>query len=91
MNRNLNLDGSSNRNAMDRNKLHKLLILYANASSLCVNIDKTNVVWIWLVENDKLTFCNQVSETIQHIRWEFKQVTHFWNGFELCCMITVSL
>ena len=37
-----------------------------------------------LVESDKRTFCNQVSETIQHIFWECEQVLRcFWNGFEI--------
>ena len=36
-----------------------------------------------LVESDKCTFCNQVSETIQHIFWESEKVKYFWNGFEI--------
>ena len=36
-----------------------------------------------LVESDKSTFCNQVSETIQHIIWECEQVKYFWNGFDI--------
>ena len=35
-----------------------------------------------IVESDKCTFCNQVSETIQHLFWECEQVEYFWNGFE---------
>ena len=35
-----------------------------------------------IVESDKRTFCNQVSETIQNLFWECEQVEYFWNGFE---------
>ena len=35
-----------------------------------------------IVESDKCTFCNQVSETMQHLFWECEQVEYFWNGFE---------
>ena len=48
----------------------KVLKLYANASGLCVNIDKTKVVWIGSRKSSNLRFCEEVN-----LHWEMNEFT----------------
>ena len=43
----------------------KVLKLYAKASGLCVNIDKTKVVWIGSMKNSNVRFCENYD-----LQWE---------------------
>ena len=48
----------------------RILKLYANASGLCVNIDKTKVIWIGSRKGSKLKFCEHVN-----LQWEMNEFT----------------
>ena len=48
----------------------KVLKLYANASDLCVNIDKTKVVWIGSMKNSNVRFCENYD-----LQWEKNEFT----------------
>ena len=48
----------------------KVLKLYAKASGLCVNIDKTKVVWIGSMKNSNVRFCENYD-----LQWEKNEFT----------------
>ena len=48
----------------------RILKLYADASGLCVNIDKTKVIWIGSRKGSKLKFCEHVN-----LQWEMNEFT----------------
>ena len=47
-----------------------VLKLYANISGLCVNVDKTSVIWFGSMKNSEITFCDEYN-----LHWETGKFT----------------